>query len=146
MTLIDRDFLKEVAPNVVMTKMASPVSVKGVRPRKHSLVDYATINLYFPANKHCTTAVHQKVHVAKMLIGINILSRESVTIDTRNKRSTIGSGNNIVIHLEVAPQSQTQFPQQILANKDMTIPAKILDQILVQSKLPEGKDLLFKPL
>ena len=39
-----------------------------------------------------------------------------------------------------------QFTQQILANKDTTIPAKTLGQISVQSKLPEGRDLLFEPL
>ena len=150
MTLIDRDFLKEVAPDAVMKKMASPVSVRGIRPGKHSSIDYATINLYFPVNKHCTAAVHQKVHVvdglkAKMLISINILGRESFTINTRNRRATIGSCNNIVIPLKVAPQAQMQFTQQILANKDTTIPAKTLRQIFVQSKLLEGSDLLLKP-
>ena len=108
MTLINRDFLKEVAPDAVMKKMASLVSVRGVRPRKHLLVNYVTINLYFPGNKHCTAAVHQKVHMinglkAKMLISINIIDRESFTIDTRNKRTTIRSCDNIVIPLEVAP-------------------------------------------
>ena len=58
MTLINRDFLKEVTPNVVTKKMASPVSIRGVGPGKHSLVDYATIDLYFPKNKRCIAAVH----------------------------------------------------------------------------------------
>ena len=142
-TLIDRDFLKEVAPNTVMRKMASPVSVRGVRPKKHSLIDYATLSLYFPGNKRCTAAIHQEVHVidglkAKMLISINILGKESFTINTRNKKATIGSCNNIVIPLEVASQAQMQFTQQILANKNTTILAKALEQILVQSKLSKG--------
>ena len=128
MTLIDKDFLKEVVPNAVMKKMASPVSVKGVGPRKHSSVNYATIDLYFPGNKRCTAVVHQEVHVIdglkpKMLIGIHILSREIFTIMTGNRRTTIKNSNNIVISLEVAPQEQMQFTQQILANKDTTIPA-----------------------
>ena len=38
-----------------------------------------------------------------------------------------------------------QFTQQILANRDTIIPAKTLGQILVQSKLPERRDLLFEP-
>ena len=38
-----------------------------------------------------------------------------------------------------------QFTQQILANRDTTIPAKTLGQILVQSKLPEERRLHFKP-
>ena len=58
MTLIDRDFLKEVTPDAIMKKMASPMSVRGVGPRKHSSIDYVTINLYFPRNKRCTAAVH----------------------------------------------------------------------------------------
>ena len=87
-----------------MKKTASPVSARGVRPRKHLLIDYATINLYFPGNKHCTAVVHQEVHVvdalkAKMLIGIDILGKKSFTIDTGNSRATIGSCNNIVIPL-----------------------------------------------
>ena len=88
--------------------MVLPVSIRGVEPGKHSLVNYVTINLYFPGDKHCTVAVHQEVHVvnslkAKMLIGIHILGNENLTINTRNKRATIGSCNNIVISLEVAP-------------------------------------------
>ena len=90
-----------------MKKMASPVSVKSVRPGKHSLFDYATINLYFPGNKRHTAVVHQEVHMinglkTQMLISINFLGRESVTIDIGNKRATFGSCNNIVIPLEVA--------------------------------------------
>ena len=94
MTLIDRDFLKVVARNTVMMKMASSVSVRGVGPGKHSLIDYATFDLYFPGNKRCTAAIHREVHVvdnlkAKMLICIDILGRESFAIDTRNKKATI---------------------------------------------------------
>ena len=150
MTLIERNFLKEVTLDAVMKKMASPVPIKGFGPEKHSLVDYTTIDLYFSGNKHFIAAVHQEVHVvdgfkAKMLIGINILGRESFTINTKSRRATIKSCNNIVIPLEVAPQAQMQFTQQILANKDTTIPMKTLGQIPVQSKLREKKDLLFKP-
>ena len=112
MTLINKDFLKEVMPHIVIKKIVSSVSVKGVEPRKHSLVDYATINLYFPGNKCCTAAVHREVHMvnglkAKMLIGIDILGRKNFTIDTGSKRTMIGSCDNIVLPLEVAPQSQT---------------------------------------
>ena len=150
MTLINKDFFKEVTSDAVMKKMASPVSVRGVEPGKHSLIDYATIDLSFPGNKRCTAAVHQEVHVVnglktKMLIGIDILSRKSFTIDIENKRATIGSCNNIVIPLEVAPQAQMQFTQQILANRNKIIPAKTLGQILIGSKLPEERDLFFEP-
>ena len=58
MTLIDRNFLKEVAPGAVMKKMASPVSVRGIEPGKHLSVNYATINLYFLRNERCTAAIH----------------------------------------------------------------------------------------
>ena len=140
MTLINRRFLKEVTPDAVMKKKALPVSVRGVGPEKHLLVDYATINLYFPGNEHCTIMIHQYVHVvngfeAKMLINTDILGKESFTIDAGNR--TIKSYNNIFILLGVASRAQMQFTQQILANKDMTIPARTLGQILAQSKLPE---------
>ena len=108
MTLIDKDFLKEVAPDAVMKNMASTMSVKGVTPGKHSLVNYATINLYFPGNECRSAAIHQKVHMidglkAKMLIGIDILGKKSFTINIGNKKATIKSCNNIVIPLEVEP-------------------------------------------
>ena len=73
------------------------------------------------------------------------IGKESFTINSGNRRATIRNCNNIVIPLEVAPQAQMQFTQQILANKDTTILARTLGQICVQSKLPEGKDPLFKP-
>ena len=38
-----------------------------------------------------------------------------------------------------------QLTQQILANKNTTIPAKTLEQIPVQSKPPKGRDLFFEP-
>ena len=94
MTLIDIGFLKEVAPDVIMKKMASFMSVRGIRPGKHSSVDYATINIYFLRNKRRTTTICQEVHIvdglkAKMLIGIDILGRESFTIDTGNKKQQL---------------------------------------------------------
>ena len=58
MTLINKDFLKEVTPDAVMKKMTSPISVRGIGPRKNSLVHYATIELYFPGKEHCTAAIH----------------------------------------------------------------------------------------
>ena len=129
-----------------MKKMVSPVSIRSVGPGKHSSINYATINLYFPGNECCTAAVHWEVHVvdglkAKMLIGIDILGSKSFTINTGNKKATIRSCNNIIILLEVAPRAQMQFTQQILANRDTTIPAKILGQIPVQSKLLKGTNL-----
>ena len=38
-----------------------------------------------------------------------------------------------------------QFTQQILANKDTFIPARTLEQIVVQSKLPEKRNFFFEP-
>ena len=108
MTLIKRDFFNKVVPEAIMKKMASPVSIRGVGPKKHSLVDYTTIGLYLSRVNRRTAAITRKVHVvdrlkAKMLIGKNILEKERVTIDTGNKRATIGNCNNIFIPLEVAP-------------------------------------------
>ena len=125
MTLIDRGFLKEMAPDAVMKKMVFPVSVRGVGPGKHSSVNYTTIDIYFPGNKRRTTAIHQEVHMidslkAKMLIGMNIFGRKTVTIDTSNKQATIGSCNNIVIPLEVTHQIKNQFAQQILSVQNIT--------------------------
>ena len=107
MTLIDKDFLKKEVPDAIMKKMESPIYVKNIRPRKHSSVDYATIDICFPGNKHCTVAIHQEVHVidsfkAKMLIGINILRKKSFTINIENKKATIRNCNNIVFPLKVA--------------------------------------------
>ena len=94
MTLIDRDFLNNVAPEAIMKKMTSPVSVGGVGPGKHSLVDYTTIDLYLPRVNWRIAAITYKVHVvdglkARMLIDMDILRRKSVTIDTGNKQATI---------------------------------------------------------
>ena len=69
-----------MAPDTVIKKVSSPVSVRGVGPGKHSLVDYATIDLYFPGNEQCTAGINQEVHMVdglktKMLISINMLGR-----------------------------------------------------------------------
>ena len=109
MTLIDRDFLNKVAPEAIIKKLTFPVSIRNIGPGKHSLVNYTTINLYLPRNNQHTAAITRKVHVvdrpkAQMLIGMDILVRESITIDTGNKQATIGSCNDIVIPFEVTPQ------------------------------------------
>ena len=57
MTLIARDFLKKVLPDAIMKKIAFPVSVRGVGPGKHSSVNYATIDTYFPEKERCTPAI-----------------------------------------------------------------------------------------
>ena len=112
MILLDRDFLKEVVPDAVMKKMTSLVSIKSIGHRKHSSVNYTIMDLYFQGNNCCTATIHQEVNVVnslktKMLTGIDILGREHFTIDTRNQRAIIGSCNNVVISLEIAPQAHT---------------------------------------
>ena len=82
---------------------------------------------------------------AKMPIGMDILKKKSFTNNTGNKQATIGSCNDIVIPLEVAPQAYMELIQQTLADKDTTIPAKTLGQIPIQSKLPEKRDFFFQP-
>ena len=109
MILINRDFLNKVTPEAIMKKMAFSVFVKGVGPGKHSSVDYTTINLYLPKVNQCIAAITGKVHVvdrlkAKMLIGMDILGKKSVTINTGNKQATIGSCDDIVILFKVIPQ------------------------------------------
>ena len=81
-----------------------------------------------------------------MLIGMDILERESVTINTGNKRATIGSCNNIVLPLGLTTQVRNQFSQQILSDQNATIPPRSIGQVPVRSKLLEGWNLLFKLL
>ena len=109
MILINRDFLNKVAPEAIMKKMAFPVFVRSVEPGKHSSVDYTTINLYLLKVNQCIAAITHKVHVvarlkAKMLIGMDILGKKSVTINIGNKQATIGGSDDIVIPFKVIPQ------------------------------------------
>ena len=118
---------------------------------KHSLIDYTTIDLYLPKVDRRTEAITHKVHLvdglnAKMLIGMDIFQRVSITINIGNKQATIGSCNNIVLPLGLTPQVRNQFSQQILSDQNATIPPRSIGQVLARSKLPEGWDLLFKPL
>ena len=121
-TLIDQDFLKKVAPNAVVKKIVSLISIRDVKSGKHVSADYAMIDLFFPGAKRHTVAITREIHMVdslktKMLISINILSRKSFMINTENTKAKIRSCNGIVILLEVIPCAHMQFIQQILLNK-----------------------------
>ena len=58
MTLIDRDYLKEMMPDLVMKKITSLASVKSVSSKKHLSVNYATIDFYFPGTEQRTRAIN----------------------------------------------------------------------------------------
>ena len=93
-SLIDRIWAKSELPNLKVSKIVSPLRVRGVRATKHKTSDFITVLVYFPSidkngNKVLVYIKREFYLVddlrAKMLIGNNIIAPEKIVIDISSK-------------------------------------------------------------
>ena len=156
MSLIDRKFLLEVFPGVVLKKMATPMTMRGIGLNMHDASEYVRLQMYLPGkNGHGTALIEREFHVvdnltAKALVGIDIIKPEGIVIDPAKGLMTVCSCKN----LEVAITSSSQRPQTkatVFSNKRMSIPLHSNVAVPVaglkrrQLSLPDDRDLIFEP-
>ena len=149
MSIIDREFLRQQAPEVTIQQMGSPITVRGVAQGTHSCKEHVQLDIYLQETP--TALIHRDVHVvdgmkAKLLIGMDIIGSERIVIDTPQQIATIGSCKNAKVPISVTPRSNQWVARPIKANGETTISPRAHMVIPIQgTDLPDDRDLLFEP-
>ena len=99
MSLIDRKFLKEILPHAVIKKSKTPINVRGIGSARHATDEYCLLDLYIPGmaiGKASVAHIRREVHIvenlkAKMLMGVDILGPERMSIDIGEEKLLIRS-------------------------------------------------------
>lgn len=150
MSIIDRDFLLQQAPEVIIRHMASPITVRGVGHGIHACKEYIRLDIYLQGSLNAL--IHRDVYVvdgmkAKMLIGMDIIGSEKIILDIPQRSAIIGSCKNARIPINVILRSTQQITQSIKSSNNITIPPHTYMMIPIQQhELPNNRDLLFEPL
>ena len=155
LSLIDKNFLLNQAPNAEIRPMASPLTVKGIGNRKHAAEEYAVIDLYVPGNLNGKTAVahiKREVHIvpelkAKLLIGMDILGPERMDLSFRNKVLTIHSCRGLSTKIQITPRTKSVANRTVRCAEGTILPANCVSivPVIIHSELPEDRDYLFEP-
>jgi hypothetical protein len=155
MSLIDREFLKWMAPDAVLMKTLT-IKVRGVGNAIHECGEYAVIDLWIPGFSNGTepTVAHIQRAVrpvdklaANMLVGVDILGPEEVELNMKKRRITIESCGDFYTNVTVTPGTRIQGVIQ--AKKKVVIPPKSKMEVPIvyrrRLQLPQGKDFLLEP-
>ena len=114
MSLINRKFLATHDPAVMIHKMASPVKVHRISHNTHLADKYTKITIFLPGKDGHTTKFHQELHLVdnlgpKILLSIDVLTPENVSMAPGSKTATIGSCGNMALDLTVQTCSKNMI-------------------------------------
>lgn len=153
-TLIDRLWLMKLLPQVVISRMSSPLKVRGVGSSQHETSEYIITSSYFPGvdegGNKVLACIRREIHVVdglriKMLVGNDFIDLEGITIDVAKEKVYIGSYKTFIT---VTARQRGQFIRRkihalsatkILPHSESLIP------ISTSLSLPEDRDYLFEP-
>lgn len=111
MSLVDRDFLRKHLPDTVIQKTASKITVRGIGSRTHECQNYVRLSLYLPGSlngKVVVAHLERDVHLvdnlrANLLIGMDIIGPERISMDIPSRKAIIGGCRNMLIDLDITP-------------------------------------------
>ena len=151
-TLIDRAWLFSLLPDVSISKMATPLKVRGVGSSRHKTSEYVTIPIYLLGQvegKEVLAYFRREMYLiddlrAKMLLSNDILGPEGFIIDVANSKAYISSYN---VAVPMSARQRGQFITRNIHAKEMSL-VPPHSEILIPTKsvpLPRDRDFLFEP-
>ena len=152
MSLIDRRFLQANLPNAEITRFQNAVRVRGIGDKVHDCHEYATFDLYLPGDSK-VARISRGARVvddlkAKMLIGMDIIGPEGISVHIPSRTATVESCGSMQVPLGVQPTTE-RVDRVVRLTKLITIPARSTALIPLKLRgptaLPRGRDYLFEP-
>ena len=153
MSLIDRRFLHRICPDMQISKMQTPMTVKGIGNRRHQADEYVKLKMYLPDDKQRVALIERELHLvddlsAKALIGIDIMKPESMTIDLGLDIMKIGSCKGLTVPITVHTRG-VRTNTTVFSSKTITVPAHSNLAVSITGPrqhldLPD-RDLIFEP-
>ena len=101
MSFIDRKFLLEVFSSIVIKKMSTPITIKGIDVNMHNVNEYIRLQMYL-SDKNDITKIKREFHIVddlaiKTLIDIDIIKPKNMILDIKKDVIIIDSYKNIQI-------------------------------------------------
>ena len=153
-SLIDREWRTQQAPETAISKMATPLRVRGVGSSHHETSEFVTQHIYLPAiddqGNPILACFYRELHIvdnlrAKMLIGNDIIGPEGIVIDIANKQARIGSCNATA---SITAKPRGEFVRRKVYVKESTFVAPGMEMMLPTKpiNLPIDRDFIFEPV
>lgn len=154
LTLVDRAWLLQQAPNTQIRQMASPLTVRGIGTDKHATADYAILDLVIPgtdqAGKPVEAVLTREAHIveglkAKMLVGVDVMGPEEIDIFMAKKTAHLGSCG-VDVPIQVRPHTRNPVSRVVHVKSTVSIPPYSTAAIPIHHlQMPTSRDFLFEP-
>ena len=110
MILVDQQFLKNKILNITIQQMLSLITVQELSSNTHESSKFAVIDLYLSDKNRKIVIIFCEIYLVKnlkahMLIRIDILTSEEISLDLLRKKMIIESCDNTEISLTITTQS-----------------------------------------
>lgn len=156
-TLADRAFMKsQLGDNMKIQQLASPLSVRGVGGKLVKISDFIVTQLYIDgvdtAKQPATVCITAEVHLvddlkANMLIGVDVLAPQRMSLNFERYTLTIGSCGGIKAVINPVNRVKPHVKRTIRTQKTFTVQPGELAHVPVtfRGDLPDDRDFLFEP-
>jgi hypothetical protein len=157
MSLINREWLKQMCPDALILTRASGVSVRGIYNKSQQKSSYVVLQLFIPGydkdNGQIKLAeIRREFHIVqdlrcKMTIGEDIIEPEGFVIDSQDRKATIKSCNGFTFKLQITPKGRQVMHRRVKTLKRPTVPPGSKALVPFKAKpLPEDRDYEFTPV
>ena len=118
MTLLNKQFLKKKVSDILIQQMLSSITVCGLSANTHKSTEFVIVTLYLLSRDEKITVIFCETHLinnlkACMLIKIDILTSEKISLNLSERKVTIESCDNTEISLTITTQSINQINQLV---------------------------------
>lgn len=150
MTLVNQQFLREQALNTVIWQMPSSITVCELGLNTHESDEYAIIDLYLSSKNEHIAIISHKAHLvdnlrAQMLVEIDILASEAVSMNLHRQVAVISSCDNVEVPLTVTTCFTNQINQLVYIKQCMIISSKSHNKVAISiTELSHDQDLFFE--
>ena len=155
-TLLDRLQRTKHFPDSEISKMSSPIRVRGLGNTMHTTDEFVTVTTYsegeLPDGSKAVAKMVMEAHLvddlkANMLIGNDVLTAQKIKLDPGNGTMTIGSCQNLSTKIEVITKDNPGFKRTVRSKGTVVIPAMSTVSVPVtyRGTIPEDRDFLFEP-
>ncbi len=151
MNLIDRSFLKKQISDILIKWTSLFIVIWELRTEIHHCDKYIILIIYLPNNNDQLAVIIKEMYIVnnlkiKMLVDINILVLENISIMLLSRKAIVNSCDDIELSLTVITQLINSVQKIIMTHKNMIIQLRSHTNVLiVKTALSQNHDLLFEP-
>jgi len=136
MSLINRSFLKKQISDILIKWISLLIVIQELRTETHYCDEYTVLTIYLPDNNDQLTVIIKEMHIVnnlkiKMLIDIDILILENISIMLLSRKAIVNSCDNIELLLTVITWSIDSVWKIIMTYKNMIIQLRSHTNVLI---------------